>query len=211
MAVESDKQCSQVSSAFQFRIQLQGFTFSIIVSAPVVVTSQSYEPSNRAPHQVQLHTSVAPTNYLPTSQPPPLPSNVPPTTINMPMPMPVHQNTFHPPYPPTNAPYPSNSTPFSINTSAPYPDGNLPPPTYNQVVQENKQPAFNPSFNGWLRSLTIKRCDAHQHKFFTRCCFLTINPCFALNLQNPHVCKLQDCKLGCERLIEPDVILGDSV
>lgn len=82
--------------------------------------------------------------------------------------MPVHQNAFQPPYPPSTGPYQNNSAPFNVNSSAPYPtsDSNLPPPTYNQVVHENKQPAFNPNFNGWLRSLAIKPCDVHQHNIF---------------------------------------------
>jgi hypothetical protein len=125
----------------------------LFILAPVVVTSQSFQPTNgqsQGPYPVTLQTrpsvGVVQTSYQ--SQP---------QQQNVQMPMP--QLGFNAPYPPVsgnpgNPPYPTNSTapyPTSSQPSAPYPvNDNQNPPTYSQVAGNptnyNQQPPYNPSY-----------------------------------------------------------------
>lgn len=144
-----------------------------LILAPVVVTAQTFQPTNsQAAFPVSVTTGVSSVNQTN------LPSQTQQTTQqNIAMPMPhagfptstaSQPGNFQCQISSSTAPYPTNSssTPYPINigsaapypTQAPYPINvpqntaivDMDPPTYNQVVGKEtyqKQPAFNPTYN----------------------------------------------------------------
>lgn len=147
------------SSEFStFRKQFDCVTLFAFV-APVVVTAHPVQTSNgQSQYPVQLQTSNTQSSYQ---------SQHADHQI-MSMPMPMTNNSFQTPYQPSAAPYPTtnNSTaPYLVSSSAPYPLHNydqqslMHPPSYNQVTNNNlqsqKQPSYNPNFNGWRENQSL--------------------------------------------------------